>query len=294
MLALTVIFVSFYLLHYVCRTLSAAFDVSYWWFFFGYYVVSEYVEFHHLTRMNSWRSSRIIQFIGRTLMRTRFTAESHQRLLALGSQQCIFMCEPHGVACLMLVFGFAAHGDALPASIADKTLVVAHWCFRLIPFVRNLYGIFGVIDNSSSSITRALDTGHSLALVPSALVGKWYSLLTNQRDQTIIDGKESVFIYQRWSIGCFVYAARRTIPIVPVLSPNENFAFRLFFTEYGFAPLVLPIGWWFIRPYFDIEWYVGAPQIDTGYHTLARKYYAELKELAKPDYAVKIFQSDSY
>lgn len=257
----------------------------------GYYALSEMLESRHLTKSHALRASRLVAYVGRVLMRCDYSAEAKQRLeqLAKSGQQVVFACEPHGIACSHMVWGFAAHGGALPDMLASRTLVVAHVVFKCIPIVRNLYAAFGVIDNRASSVQQALQDGYSIALVPSSILGKAKSLsapapVADDDD----DALPAVTIWRRASMGCFAYARRRNIAFVPVLSPDEDYAYRRFVTASGSPLWVLALGWWLVRPYCDLEWRVGrtlAPGAKSV-ASFAQSVYDEFGALASGDYTL--------
>lgn len=252
------------------------------WVWLAYYAGSEWLDRSRLTHAPSWRASRLAAYLGRVVMRTRFS--SLGVLDSLGAGPHMFVCEPHGVACLHLVFGFAAHGGALPEHVASRTLVVAHWLYKLVPILRNIYAVFGVIDNSAYAIECALDEGYSVALIPSALVGKDRSLTWTDDSK---DEDARTVVWRRSQLGWAVYAARRRASVVPVLSPREDEAYRRGMTHFAW-PFVLPLGWWFIRPVVDIEFRVGAPIAHGTHATLAARTYATLRELGAPTHHVDV------
>jgi hypothetical protein len=296
MIALLTCTALFLVFGWLASAVADALSISALWIWLVYYMLSEVIESRRLTHMPSWRSSRFISFIGRTLLRTRFDERSRTYLQSLPlDRQYMFVCEPHGIACYHLVAGFAGHGgDGLRPEIAARTLVVAHQSFLFVPLLRNLYAVFGVIDERPATINSALDAGFSLALIPSALVGKWHSMLGSSLEQQPSDyGRHPTTVYRRESFGCFKYAHRRRMSVVPVLSPDEDYALTRYFTAYGFAPLVVTIGSLLVRPVIPlVEWRVG-PRLastDPGMtpQKLASLTYHELQQLGAATHSVAV------
>lgn len=277
----------FLLFAWLASRVADALGVSTVYVWIAYYVASELVESRRLTHSPALRSSRLIGYLGRVVMRCGFSHAAAQRLAEVASEneQVLFPCEPHGIGCSPMVWGFAAHGGALPESLARRTLVVGHVVFKTIPIVRNLYAIFGVIDNCASTIQAALDDGYSLALVPSSILGKAKSLSIRYVDQPEENARLRVTIWRRSSIGCFVYAQRRRMSIVPVISPEEDYGYRLFFND-GRWFWVLATGWWFVRPYYKLEWRVGRTlsTASSNAASIAASVYSEYAEMVKGDY----------
>jgi hypothetical protein len=246
-------------------------------------------------------------------MRTRFSAESVERLRTLGAGPHVFVCEPHGPACLHLVFGFAAHGGALPPALAERTLVVAHWIYLVVPLLRNVYAAFGVVDSSAGSLHRALADGYSLALSPSGVAGLWLSLRPPARvanggggggvactgdDDCAEQRAPAVDVWRRASLGCFAYAARHAALVVPVLSPDEDHVYARCLTALGVAPLVLTLGPWLVRPRLPVlEWRVGRVchtrigRYQRPADDVADSAYAELRELGGATHRVVVRRS---
>lgn len=288
MLALLTCGFLFALFGWLAGALAAALGVRAVWIWLAYYALSELVERRGWTHRPDWRASRFAAWVGRTLMRTRFTDESAAALRALGAGPHVFVCEPHGPACLHLVFGFAAHGGALPPVLAERTRVVAHWVYRGVPLLRNLYAAFGVIDSSAGSVRRALAAGDSVALSPSGIAGLWLSLCprplldADEADQW----RDAVHVWRRDSLGCFEYASRRGATVVPVLSPDEDATYRRYLTHWNLPPLVLTLGRWLVCQHLPVlEWRVGRTvptrrgHVAVGANETADRAYWELAQL---------------
>lgn len=289
MIALLTCAILYALFFYLARCLANALNIGSVYVWIAYFAISELVETNGWTRCPSLRSSAFVRFIGREFMRCRFTADSLATMAAFStSAQYMFVCEPHGIACLLLVFGFAAHGDdGLPSSIANRTLVIAHHSYRYIPILRNIYAVFGVIDERPATLKRVLAAGYSVALIPSALSGKWHSMLPRSSeanaDRDI--GLYPVEIIRRRGVGCFEYARRFGLTIVPVLTPDEDYIYLRYPLAGDFVPLMITAGSWLIRPLISrVEWRIGTPihtadSRHTRAHDLAAMVYRELQRL---------------
>lgn len=280
----------FILFQLIARAVANWFNVSVLTVWIVYFVVSELIESNMLTHSPQLRRLPIFAYLGRVVMRSDFTAESKKKLNELSSRQRLYMAETHGIACSHLVWGYAAHGGALPDHLADKTLVVASVVYKFVPILRNIYSALGVISNTRASIKRALRQGYSLALSPSGIVGKELSLIapviTAASDDTAC-----VQIWRRSTLGCFMYAHRYKLPIVTVLSPEEDYLYRRFNVDSGSSWKVLAIGWWFVRPYQQALWRIGDEIESEGVcnaSKLADSVYASFCRLGANDYRVKV------
>lgn len=293
MLLLALVSLPFFIaFHVIASTIAQLLSLSPLYVWIAYYAASEFVERRRWSHSPRLRACAAVAYVGRVLIGASFSRDSVERLRALDPRrQRLFVNEPHGVAVTHLAFGFAAHGGALPDALAERTLVVAHVVFKYIPIVRNLYAAFGVIDNSSATINRALNDGYSLALVPSGLSGKWTSLMAPSPVDESDEHCVTVLVRRRDSIGCFVYAARRALSIVPVLSPEEDHVYRRFLREFRHPYTVLALGRWFILPYAPIEWRVGAEIAPSDRaHTLATRTYNALSSIGEPHYKVVVLR----
>ena len=301
MLAVVVTLASFVLFAYATAAAAAVLNVPSIVLWIAYYALSEYADARRLLHMPALRGSSAVRWLAHEFMRSRFSPAGRVQLGALAAdQQYVFACEPHGAACLSLVFGFAAHGGGggsggLDERLASRILVVAHRVYRLVPIVRTIYSVFGVIDNSRESIEAALNDHYSLALVPSGVAGKYHSLVEtpNADDNNDNDSLPRVYVPCCGTPGIFAYAAARGIAVVPVLSPQEPEAFLNLGAASRIAAIVSPFGWWFVRPRTDVEFHVGRPIVTKGARTnalaIARLYYAELEVLGGRSHAVHTF-----
>jgi len=278
MLVLVALYLLFSWFHALASTLAWALGVSELYIWAAYFAASYACESRLHTHRPDWRGGWLAAFVGRVLQRTAFANPG--RLETLDRRQYIFACYPHGIAPLHLIFGFAAHGGqpGLPPELAARTLVVAHWIFKGVPLLRNLYAAFGVIGSDRASVKWALDAGYSLAIAPGGLAAKSDSLLERRDD-------DRVYVHtSRNRLGIYEYANRYGCPIVPIFSPHEDDTYLRLFTRLRCAPLVLVLGRWLVFQRRDeLRWTVGRPVSprETREAT-ARAVCRELEENAAP------------
>lgn len=293
MIAIIFVLLCFLLFYFIANNIAAFIGVPVWAIWLLYYVISDFFESRRLTHLPWLRKSAAAKWLGSVFMRSRFSPESAIALGQLTYDQYIFVGAPHGVIVSFLVFGFALHGGSLPKNIADRTFVVAHRSFLAIPILRNLYAMCGVIDNRRTTVETALQQGLSLAAAASAVVGKWHSMMEPSFNCASSDVNNTVREPRRPTIGIFVLAARYGITVVPLLSPNEDDVYRKYNRSMCIPPLVVTLGWWFVRPHFDIEWRVGREIVTKHTRTdgaaVARLFYKELQVLGGHTHHVVVY-----
>lgn len=231
------------------------------------------------------RASRLAHAVGDLLFGVEFTTASQRTLERLRPDErpYVFACDPHGAYVLHMVFGFAAHGGRLPAAIARRLFVVAHWGYVFVPFVNVIYEWFGVIPSAHRCVERVLQRGGSIAICPSGVAGKWHSTAPARAD----DREDGVAVLKRRydRLGFLVFAARHGAHVVPVLSVDEHRA-------YATRALNLVLGLWLVLPRTErCELRVGAPIDAAAYdhtsrasmHALADAYYEAIRKLGEPD-----------
>lgn len=193
----------FYLTHWLVCLVATPFTFHYFAVWLAYYAASECVEWYGLLHMPSWRRSRFARYIGRTLYRSRFSTdlEHTSSYSEIKTGPIMFILEPHGYASLHMVFGFAAHGGALPRDIADRTFVVAHWTCRLLPIIRNIFSAFGVIYSNRSHVERVLKRGYNIAVCASGITGKYMAM----RNYEVLKDAENQYRYAYDTGSPYVY-----------------------------------------------------------------------------------------
>lgn len=285
---------SFLLFHWMASALSGGDRALYWTIWVLYYSLSHYLEVNNMTHMPSWRRSRFARFVGQTVMRTKFSKESLAILenLKITGGPYVLLCIPHGLACLHLVFGVAAHGGNLNRDVGDRTFVVAHWIYQVFPIIRNIYAAFGVVPSRPSSrIKKMLAKNYSVALVPGGLQDKLEALVQpeygeegNNDTGTIVRALRPEGVG-----GIFWLGANARARFVPIFSPHEGATYKRFGVGTLPAPLILTLGPFVIlQRVCPLEWHVGQP-IDSFMPqvtasevvSLENKCYAALTALAK-------------
>jgi len=257
------------------------------------------------------RTTRLSGALRRDIAAVRFTESATERLGALRTElargkQAIFAIEPHGYACISVALLFAGYGStprSLPhtigASAAAKLRVVSHWLALAIPFIRELYAVFGVVDSTRATVFAELARGNHVLLIPSGMPGKELGALRDA-PHNVVD----VVRRPDTRLG-FVYAAVRfSALLVPVLALDENHAYAT--CGPSFAPwfLQLVVGRFLVAPFWrrtPMRVAVGEP-IDVGsthwtdraaIHRLAERYYAALDALAREHGATLVLHGGS-
>jgi hypothetical protein len=266
---------------------------------------------------NGLRSSFISKRLA-VFLRTRFTQASLDVLRAIDpKRQIFFACAPHGPVSLHLCL-FAAQGGAdvgTATEIIERTVVMGHWLILLLPGVCQLFQLYGVVFSARSTVENALNKDANVALCVSGMPGKTFSQLKFSFNMKRVDGdkKTCVIVPRRERNGFLFLAAKRGALIVPVLSPNEDYAyddgltsltsFLLFLSDYlkhwlfdliaGFCVCRVG-GLWFVQPKCNVSVRVGQP-IDASLFDasssismseLEKQYFDSLEHLASPDYKI--------
>lgn len=250
---------------------------------------------------NATRCARFAQFV-QSFFRVSVDSRSIANVIANRDEcgkaaQVIYACEPHGAMCLHLTCVFAGYGNNLPRDIGDNVRVVAHWVILWIPFVNLLLAVYGVIGSNRGSVEAALDEGHSIAMIPSAISGKEHALLDRYAEPERQTHHLRVY-RQKNKFGFLALAIRRGLPVVPVLSPNEaSNAYVLWNQQWRAWPLVILIGRNIIAPLLPIPVLIGQPiettrfrQVDnaTNVSALAVEFYTAMSSLAnQAGYAIE-------
>lgn len=248
----------------------------------------------------SWhwlRTTRLSNLLRRSIATVRFEDAALEQLEALNAplargKQAIFAIEPHGYACIAVALLFAGYGtqrsllSRLGAASASKIRIVSHWVAFAIPFIRELYAVFGVIDSTSESVYGALACGKHVLLIPSGMAGKSLGALHDAQPNVV-----DVVRRPDKRLG-FVYAAARfSTLLVPVLAIDENHAYATCGPHFLPWFMQLVVGRYFVAPFWrktPMRVAVGTP-IDAGetnwkdcdaIHALGERYYAALAELA--------------
>lgn len=285
---------SFWLFHLVASALSGGDRALYWTIWIIYYSASHYLETNDMTHMPSWRRSRFARFVGQTVMRTKFSEASLAILanLKISGGPYVLLCLPHGLACLHLVFGVAAHGGNLNREVGDRTFVVAHWIYQIFPIIRNIYAAFGVIPSRPSSrIKKMLAKNYSVALVPGGLADKLDALVQPEYGHEGDDETGTIVRACRPENigGIFWLGAETRARFVPIFSPHEGATYKRFGVGIVPIPLILTLGpFVIVQRVSPLEWHVGEP-IDSfvpqvtarEVAALENKCYAALGTLAK-------------
>lgn len=244
----------------------------------------------------SARTSRFAQIV-KTLFPVHFDEASVQTLhnLSRSNRQLMFCLAPHGPMCLHAAVGILGHGGEMPPVLSKQLRLVAHWSLRLIPFVRELASVFGVIDSTRITVEHALQQKQHLALIPCGMQSK-IRVLT----ETPASAGTVVVHRHKSQFGFLSLAARYKVVIVPVLAPDENHIYTLYGTWLSCWPLTLIVGRFGVLPWQRSYMRVGAPiYTDEFAHwksadmrALANRYYAELAKLAGSSHNLEVRELD--
>jgi hypothetical protein len=125
----------------------------------------------------------------------------------------LFVCHPHGLYGLTWFIHFASGLSEWPGS--KRPVLAVHSVFFSIPILRELFLSHNCIEASEHAIKKTLAKGESVAL----LVGGIEELLLTQADslKLVLQKRE----------GFVRIAKEMNIPLVPLVSPNENNLFTL-------------------------------------------------------------------
>ncbi len=252
MLVLLTVTVSCWLLFCIVCMLEILTGYSRWTFVVLYYALSTLLDRYNLQHMPWLRRCAVASYLGRHWFKTRLhlTQQVFDEIMQCKGPR-VFMCGPHGIACVHLAFGFAAYGDLWPESVGARTYVVAHWCFLFIPIVRNIYSAFGVVDSSRATVERVLARGDNLALCPCGVMGKYHAMFNKdivldcatKEYKYVCEDDDGVLVFENdkpavgferpvnetavlqrstSKLGCFKVAAHHEATVWPLLSPSEN------------------------------------------------------------------------
>jgi hypothetical protein len=299
MIALLIALVCHGVLIALCQCIGAALAIPAWLVWLAYWTAGTYWL---LASDLSWpwlRSARLSNALRRGVAAVRFDDRSYERLCALRERlehgkQAVFAIEPHGYACISVALLFAGYGterslrNALGPLAASRVRVVSHWIALGIPFVRELYAVFGVVDSSRATVFGALERGAHIAVIPSGMAGKELGALHDAAPNVV-----DVVRRPDERLG-FVYAAAHfRALLVPVLAIDENHAYASIGPSFApwWAQVVL--GRYFVAPFWraqPMRVAVGEP-LDAAcaqprpskahIHELAQRYYAALEALAR-------------
>lgn len=218
--------------------------------------------------------------------------------------QYMFACEPHGSQCLHMVFMFAAYGSAVTRGFGDRLRVAAHGHVCRIPLVRDLLSAFGVISVERAPFEKSLATGHSVALVPSGMLGKRMSMLqpnnvdTNDNAVPANETNNLIVYHRKNKYGFVKLAIKHNVSIVPVLCLNEHAVYDRYLTWTNLFPLVVNVGKYLLFPKQPLRMLIGEPIHTTNVNCtdrgavadIARQYYQQLESMHKNVTVVEIIE----
>jgi hypothetical protein len=218
----------------------------------------------------------------------RFSRKSLEQLRKLAplKRQLMFCLAPHGPLCLGMAIGFAGHCGQIPQAISDRLRIIGHWSIRLIPFVRELAAVFGIVSSLRAPVDETLAAGHHVALIPCGMSSKVQALVDAPTDSSVV-----VVHRQRTKLGFLALAVRHKLLVVPVLAPDENHLYARIGASCGLWWLTLLVGRYLLLPRCALELRVGAPldpaRYDGDVARLEAAYYAALTALAAPTHQIE-------
>ena len=151
----------------------------------------------------------------------------------------LFICHPHGLYGLTWFLHFSSSLTSWP--LQQKPVLAVHSVFFKIPILRELFVHHKCIEAKESQIKSVLREGKSVALL---LGGIEELLMTQSGSLKLVLEKRNGFVR---------IAQEMKVPLIPLVSPNENDLFTLFESEwtkwlqefvYKHFHLALPIPSW--------------------------------------------------
>lgn len=228
-------------------------------------VLAAYIFLSHECMRRQWqvvwlRDSRLVKLLCALLSDVPTDLQLHAR-------QTIYAVAPHGLACL----GFAT---AFVPSRDGRVRLLASPLFLMVPILRDLYMLGGVVSSNVKAVTACMERGESVAVIPCGMRGLHAAVVEEHcADTRVIDVLRINHGFARFAI------AYGTL-LVPVLSLGEQEAFaKTSLTRYSpfWSTLAVPT----LRRVRTLH---GAPIDATAFtdtRQLADAYYAALRELGK-------------
>ena len=127
--------------------------------------------------------------------------------------QALYICSPHGLMAFSWFFHFSYCLSKWPEETSRPLLAVHSLLFR-IPFAREILEANRCIEASEEEIQKALEKGHSVAIVIGGVEEMNYS------------GEKRVKLILKKRKGYIRIAKQRGIPIVPLYAEGENELFQ--------------------------------------------------------------------
>lgn len=119
----------------------------------------------------------------------------------------LYVCHPHGLYGMTWFLHFAASLTKWPG---ERPVLAVHSVFFHIPILRELFQLHRCIEAKEESICKALEEGHSVALLVGGI------------EELLVSGSSSVQLILDKRKGFARIAKRMKVPIIPVVSPSEN------------------------------------------------------------------------
>lgn len=132
---------------------------------------------------------------------------------SIPNRAALYVCHPHGLYGLTWFIHFASQLSEWPGS--TRPVLAVHSIFFQIPILRELFVSHNCIEASEKEIQKSLEKGQSVAL----LVGGIEELLLTQAN--------SLKLVLKKREGFVRIAKEMNVPLIPLVSPNENNLFTL-------------------------------------------------------------------
>lgn len=128
-------------------------------------------------------------------------------------EQALYICSPHGLLAYSWFFHFSYCLSDWP-SRSPRPLLAAHSILFRIPFAREIFAANRCIEASEEEIQKALEAGHSVAIVIGGV------------EEMSLSGEEKTKLILKKRKGYIRLAKQANIPIVPLYAQGENELFQ--------------------------------------------------------------------
>lgn len=266
-----IVFVIFYLYYQLFLFLCDNTWTQFFLFTLFYYSISEFLIRCDLMNCTYLRNHRLFKRLNRKFANGEFDHDVCNKTLieelenneTYKNRLKVFAVEPHGIASLGMSILFAVNGSLYFENIEclKRSRVIAHWAHKLIPFVRDIFAIFGVIDSSARTVKSFIkqNKNASIVLCPSGIEGKIIcSRLPNRKNEKFEQKEnDSKFkkiirlpIFKRSRKGFIKLALDNNAVLLPTLSIHEQYIY----TRYVNFPSCHMLSW--IKYPFPL-WFAG-------------------------------------
>ena len=182
-------------------------------FFYGVYCILRDIGFLDSVFAKIGNTTQYLSKHIQTNVQASFLFIQNEKQLVSVHASALYICHPHGLYGLTWFIHFASQLSEWPYH--QRPVLAVHSVFFQIPILRELFIHHNCIEATEEQIQTALKKGQSVAL----LVGGVEELLLTQAGslQLVIKKRE----------GFVRIAKEMNVPLIPLVSPNENDLFTL-------------------------------------------------------------------